>query len=444
MPLVGHCHDYRPYYSPLRVWWWVIFPLLLSVELRTLYLWWIAWDFHYANTKWVVLEIVPPKEVLTPIKAMEDVFSAMYGPLYDDPNWREKWCDGVLVDAPGWMSWEIASIEGALHFYARVPASSRGALETALYSHFPELEITEVSDYVKNVPQSLPNESWNIYGEDYILTKPAHIPLRSYEKFFEPQGEKIAAEEKRLDSMAYLLELMSKLGPGEQFWLQFIIMSGSDRFNPELKSGYEEAISKITKRPMKKEKTFLQHVQEVFFHLIAGPKKEGEGEKASYKWLESEATESGEREMVLTPGERELLTEIENKIKKPIFRTVIRGMYVAKRENFSSANRMLGRIYLGRFVGGNYNSLSFSKVTRPKTKFLFRKTIPLIRVKKMFRNYILRFTPLFPNRKGETSLMNSEELTTLYHFPVKITGLVSPTMTRVESKKGGPPPNLPM
>src|SRR3989344_3547137 len=59
----------------LRVWWWIFAPFFLSIELRTLYLWWIDWDFAYAKTKWVTLEIVPPKEVLVPLKAMEDVFA---------------------------------------------------------------------------------------------------------------------------------------------------------------------------------------------------------------------------------------------------------------------------------------------------------------------------------------------------------------------------------
>ena len=43
--------------------------------------------------------------------------------------------------------------------------------------------------------------------------------------------------------------------------------------------------------------------------------------------------------MVLTPGERDIITEIENKLKKPVFRTTIRGVYVAKRDNWSSTNR---------------------------------------------------------------------------------------------------------
>ena len=174
-----------------------------------------------------------------------------------------------------------------------------------------------------------------------------------------------------------------------------------------------------------------------------GPKKEGSGERATYKWLEAAKSEEGEREMVLTPGEREIITEIENKLKKPVFRTNVRGVYVAKRENWKSYNKILARSYFSHFQTQNLNYMRFSLATRPKTHYVFRKRIPFLRTRRMFRNFVLRFPPFFPDRKKECPILNTEELATLFHFPIKVTGLVLPTMSRVESKKAGPPPNLP-
>ena len=37
----------------LRVWWWLVAPLVLSMELRILYLWWLEWDVAYADIKWI-------------------------------------------------------------------------------------------------------------------------------------------------------------------------------------------------------------------------------------------------------------------------------------------------------------------------------------------------------------------------------------------------------
>ena len=225
--------------------------------------------------------------------------------------------------------------------------------------------------------------------------------------------------------------------------LQFITMSVSPKEEPVFIDEAQKEIAKLTKRSVKHAKTFLEDMQEMLFHLVYGPKKEGSGEKATYKWLESTKTEEGEREMVLTPGEREILTEIENKLKKPIFRTNTRGIYIAKRENWRASHRLLARAYFGHFQTLNLNFLRFSNNTRTKVHYVFRQRRVFLRARRIFRNFVLRFTPLFPDRKGECALLNTEEMATLFHFPIKITGLASPTMARVESKKGGPPPNLP-
>ena len=174
-----------------------------------------------------------------------------------------------------------------------------------------------------------------------------------------------------------------------------------------------------------------------------GPQKIGSGEKATFKFLEAKVSESDEREMVLTPGEREVLTELEGKLKKPVFRANIRGVYVAKRENWRPSHRILARSYFAHFQTQNLNYLRFSISTRPKTNYVFRRRIPFLRSRRMFRNYILRFPSYFPDWIKEVPVLNPEEMATIFHFPLKITGLVLPTMTRVESKKGGPPPNLP-
>jgi len=427
----------------LRVWWWVFAPLFLSVELKALYLWWLDWDYAYSKIKWKMLEIIPPKEVLTPLKAMEDVFTAVW-PIYDTGNWKERWCEGELDNSPFWMSWEIASIEGQIHFYIRVAAQHKTHVETALYGHYPEIEIKEVSDYTKLVPQNIPNEEWDIYGEDWELNKPAAYPIKTYEKFFEPQGERISAEEKRIDPILALLELLSKLGPGEHYWLQFITVPVTDYDEPNWRKEANKIITKITKRPEKKELTLLEDLWYIAKQVVMGPEKEGSGEKATYQWIDPAKSESGEREMIMTPGEREIVTEIENKIKKPVYRSAIRGVYVAKRENWKSPHRVLARSYFSHFATQNLNRLSFSGKTRPKIHYIWRKRRVYLRARRMFKNSVLRFPSLFPDRQSISAILDTEEMATLLHFPTKITGLVAPTMTRVESKKGGPPPNLPI
>ena len=292
----------------LRVWWWVFLPIMLQIQLKTLYLWYMGWDFDYAKQKWVFLEIIPPKEVLIPLKAMEDVFSAIW-PIMDVANFREVWCDGELPNGPYWYSWEIASIEGKLHFYVRTLEQHRVAIESALFGHYPDIEIHEAQDYVKLVPPTIPNDEWDMYGEDWDLIKEDAYPIKTYEKFFEPQGERISAEEKRMDPIISLLEAMSKLGPGEHYWVQFTTVPVADYDEPDWRSEGQKIINKLAKRPEKKEPTLIEDLMHIARELIMGPEKEGEGESAKYSWVEQNKEESGEREMVLTPGEREIITK---------------------------------------------------------------------------------------------------------------------------------------
>jgi len=433
----------------LRVWWWVFLPWMLGAQLKVIYKWWIGWDYDYEKVKWVVLELIPPKEILVPFKAMEDVFSALW-PIMDVANFREQWCDGELDNGPYWFSWEIASIEGKIHFYVRFMQQHVSSVEMALFAHYPDIEIRRVSDYVKLVPPTVPNEEWDMYGEDWdhFGGKEDAYPIKTYEKFFEPQGERISAEEKRIDPIMSLLEGMAKLGPGEHYWVQFITDPVGKKDEPEIYKDAQKIINKIARRPEKKESTLWENLIYVLKQAVLGPEKEGSGDSASYSWLPMEEDEeTGEDRVSLTPGEREVITEVENKMKKPLFRTTIRGVYVAKRENWKAPNRIILRSYMGRFIANNLNMFAFFTPTRPRIHYFLRKRRVFLRARKMFRNTVLRFPPLFPRRMNEDGgqpILSTEELATMWHFPMRTTGMVGPTMTNVESKKAGPPPNLPI
>lgn len=428
----------------LRVWWWFFLPIMLWKQLKILYIWWISWDYDYVKQKWVVLEMVPPKEILAPFKAMEDVFSVTW-PLMDTGNFRERWCDGELGNGPYWYSWEIASVEGKIHFYIRCLAQHKSTFEMALYAHYPDLEIFPTTDYVKFVPSTVPNEEWDMYGEDWDYREKSDVyPIKTYEKFFEPQGERISAEEKRIDPIIGLLEGMSKLGPGEHYWVQFITVPVGSYDEPDIFKEAKKIVGELAKRPAKKEPTLMDDVMSILGQLILGPKKEGSGDKVSYYWEEDE--ETGEKQISLTPGEREVISEVENKMKKPLFRTTIRGVYVAKRDAWKAPHRILLRSYIAHFKTNNLNDLGFQGATRPRIHYFWRKRRVFLRARKMFRNSVMRFTPLFPKRMSDdlNPIMSAEELATMYHFPMKITGMLAPSMSYVESKKAGPPPNLPV
>ena len=185
----------------VKNWWWVLLPIILYQPCVFFWLYWRRERWASAQ-KFILLEIKMPKEILKPLRAMEQVFSAFWGNIYDPPDWWENWVEGKML-LP--LSLEIVSLGGEPHFFVRTHDSRRNAIESSIYSQYPDAEISIVDDYVKYVPQDVPNKNWDTWGTDYELIKPDVYPLKTYSKFFEERPE-IAKEEKRIDPVATLLE----------------------------------------------------------------------------------------------------------------------------------------------------------------------------------------------------------------------------------------------
>jgi len=432
----------------LKSWWWFFLPIILWFPAKFFYLWWIRWEVWYPKFKWILLEIKPPKEVLKPFSAMENIFSILWG-IINIPNWRERWCEGVLVLGGGlWFSFEIASFGGEIHFFMRIPDFFRNSAEAAIYSQYSEAEISLVEDYTKKVPKNVPNKNWDLYGEDFNLIKDDCYPIKTYLMFFEERPETLK-EEKRLDPMDSLLEDMSKLKSDEQFWLQIVTNPILDTLIPWETKGREIA-DRIAKRPPPtKPKPMWQEAVEI---LISGKPAEEKKEKP----LELIAPE-----LRLTPGEKEILTGIENKIKKYSYQTWIRIVYLYQKDKpFFLGRHNIGRSYFNQFMTGNLNTILYMGPTRTRIHYWLKDRRLYLRKRKQFRNYVERLPPYFPwNFEGKpvfpqippfypmgpgsgkgTFVLNIEELATIFHIPAKI---MVPTVPRVEAKKAGPPPGLP-
>jgi len=434
----------------LKSWWWFFFPIIFWFPAKALYRWWLTWEVWYPKNKWLLLEIKPPREVVKPFSAMENVFSMLWG-IIDSPNWREIWCEGAQTLGWGlWFSFEITSFGGEIHFFMRIPQPFRTNAEAVIYSQYPEAEISLAEDYTQNVPKDVPNQKWDLYSEDYSLMKPDHFPIKTYSTFFEKEAEeKRVMEEKRIDPMDSLLEGFSKLQSGEQLWLQIVCNPVTDGMFPWVAKG-REAADKIARRPAPaKPKSMIEEAAEI---LIKGKA----GEEKKEKPMELIAPE-----LRLTPGEKEILTAIENKIKKNGYQCWIRQVYLCKLdEPHSFGNYKLVRTYLmSQFSAQNLNTFIYYGPTRTRIHYWLRERRLFLRKRKQFRNYVERVPSLFPRTfTGEpffpyghyqglhpgiraTIILNTEELATIFHFPAKI---ITPAIAPVEVKKAGPPPGLPV
>jgi hypothetical protein len=419
-------------------WWWLPAFFVLAKKFNYYWNWWRV--ELWFNTVWkpLLLEIKIPKELPKPIKAMEAVMVALHGAIFNAPDWWEQYVSGEPQTS---LKFEIAAVDGKIHFYIRCFAEYREAIEAAIYSQFPEVEIEAVSDYSRAVPYDIPNKDWDLFGWDYKMAKKPRYPLPTYERDVEQNVE----PEEIVDPIASLMESMAKLKPGEQIWIQISaspIYFGFEKGNDFVKKALRER-DVLAKRVDEKKSALKPLWQEALDFIIEGPKPE-----------EEKTPELFPMEMRLTTGERELVEAVEKKIAKPLFSCYIRNIYVARNDAWVGANWRLMLNYFNNFTSAELNSLdvwgkSLTKVKLSPIPFLNdiaprRAFVKKRRLLRTYRDRLNYYSPwhVAEGDEGAAIVLNVEELASLYHFPSQAVA-PSPGITRTESRETVAPGNLP-
>lgn len=412
-----------------KTWWWIFLPLLLWRPFVFFWFYWRNEEFNKREPR-IVLEVKVPPEVEKPIKAMESVWAGFWQ-MYDPPNLREKVLEGEFQLG---LSIELVSTEGQVHFYIRIPESQRRLIDSAVYAQFPNAEIELVEDYVKALPRNIPNKDWRMWGAMWKLDKADCYPIKTYRKFFEENPDTVK-EEKRVDPMAMLVEALSKLGEGEHIWIQLMVTPFAPDDNDYVKRS-RKLVDTLVRRPEPaKPPSVWQDMGAVGTTLATGqPPAEAEME---------EIREIIPPEMKLTPGEREIVASIEEKLGKPSFNCVLQFIYAAKIEKYDSAAKALAMSYFQQFSTVNMNFFRPLQTTKVHTitRFFLDKRRGYVRRRRLFWRYSTRDSPYHP-RPGGSFVLNIEELASFFHFPSKAAFPAS-SIPRVETKKAEAPPGLP-
>jgi len=374
-----------------------------------------------------------------PIKAMEAVIVALHGAIFNAPDWWEKYITGEPQTS---LKFEIAGVDGKIHFYIRCFAEYREAIEAAIYSQYPEVEIEAAVDYARAIPYDIPNSEWDLFGWEYKMAKKPQYPLPTYERYVEPNAE----EEEIIDPIASLTESLGKLRPGEQIWIQINaspIYFGTPEAEKFIKDTHHvrDVLSKRTDENEGKTKPLWQ---EILDFIIEGPKP-----------AEEKKEELFPAELRLTAGERELVEAVEKKVTKPLFSSYIKNIYVAKNDAWVSANWRLMLNYFNNFTSAGLNSLdvwgkSLTKVKLSPIPFVNDLAPRRVFVKKrrLLRTYRERYNYYNPwnppqGDEGAAMVFNVEELASLWHFPSQAVA-PTPGITRTESRETVAPGNLPV
>ncbi|MEW5907609.1 MAG: hypothetical protein AB1643_00275 [Patescibacteria group bacterium] len=368
--------------------WFLWLPVFLG------YLAWYLWNYHkkarfLSSLEWTILEVKLPREIHKSPRAMEVFLNSLH--ITKDGNAWERYIQGFLRP---FFSLEIAGINSEIHFFIYTQKFYRNLVEAQLYAQYPDVEITEVEDYSKEFFTEGFLEKWNCFGTEFVLTDDDAYPIKTYVDY--GLHEILTKEEQKVDPMTAFIELLGSLKPGEQIWLQILV--------------------RATKKDWK-----------------------AEGKKLVEKILKEKSTpEQPISATGLTPGERLVIEAIERDVSKLGFDVGMRMMYLAFNENFNIINipSMIGTMK-------QYNSLhlnGFKPIRATSVDYFFKKRREARLKRSMLSAYRQRSYFYLPYVR-ESFILNTEELATIFHFPGGVAE--TPTFTRIEAKKAGPPSNLP-
>lgn len=377
--------------------------------------------------KWAVFAVdIPQLNVQTP-KAVEQMFSHLAG-AFDSPDIAGKYRHGYKQR---WFSFEIISIEGYIQFLIRTEDALRDLVEAAIYAQYPEAIVSEVEDYVGQVPDTYPNDTHDMWGADFGLAENDAYPIRSYTEF----EHNIAKDTVLKDPMGTFLESFSRIGPGEQMWFQILVQ-------PISNSWKEKAINAIKKLIGEKVKSKGPNP------LVSGAGTLVKGLYDDLNWqltggeygaATSSGGDDGPKNQLafLTPGQKKLVERMEDKISKIGFKTKMRGIYVARKEVFQPSrgvHALIGAI-------NQFNVPSANSIV-PKTGVsasYFRKQSRIAQKKStMMKAYKKRKIGV-----GSTPfVLNIEELATVWHFPMS--HVKTPLVQKAADKTVEPPAGLPV
>lgn len=402
----------------------IVIGIFYIIAFLQFYLNYIRLKWAKENVRFVLLAIDIPKGNEQSPKATENMFTYLGG-AHGSQNFFEKWFEGQFQLS---FSFEIVSLEGYTQFLIRTPTRFRNLVESSVYSQYPDAEITEVEDYVSSVPHRYPDDEYDIWGSEFILSKHWSYPIKVYSEFEYPSGP---SETQFKDPMAALMDLNSSLGPGEQFWFQMILIpTGFDW----TKESDKEADNIIGRKPKVK--------KDIGDYIIEGMGEASELVFELWRDIEDKPKEEKQPSLLdLTPKQKRQLEGVQNKASKLAFEVKIRVVYVAKKEVMNKGKVAGGFVgYIKQFASLDLNALKPDlKYTATKTSYFSKESRLIDRKNNIIRNYVNRDD--FAGRSPQ--IYNIEELATLWHFPIEAS-VRAPMIQKAPGRKADAPSGLPL
>ncbi|MGC9046906.1 MAG: hypothetical protein ACP5IC_02200 [Minisyncoccia bacterium] len=395
--------------STLKKIWWLLLFFILFFSTKSLWLFWRS-EIFKQKIKWVNLLIKIPRYTLKSPKAMEQILTSINSLGNFPTKFKDKFIKGQITR---WYSLEIISIEGNVQMLVRTDAAQAEIIKASFFAYYPEVEVSEVDDYLLDTPTDLQDlyfQGYDFWGAEIGLKNIGLYPIKTYSEFLENKDE-----EKVLDPISNFFEVLGKLKTNELGCIHILI---------------------------KPQKNDWVKKYDAEFKALKEPKTVAKGTTSQVI-------------VSRTPGETDKIKAVENNLSKPAFSAIIRVFYKAPLANFSSAffsSGILGAF--NQYSTINLNSFTVSSsLTVNKYQHFFKKTRELVKKQRFLLKFIKRDIPPI-TRMGRFIIsnifnwsfgadffdINTECLATIFHIPTK-TVVSSIYMDVMTSKKVNPPVN---
>ncbi len=409
---------------------WLLFLILMYLMGKKLYMDKINGDFIMSN-KPVFLHIKIQKENLTSLLSVEQMFSNFHA-MHTNFTFAETYFEGKINL---WLSLEIVSIGGKISYIIRSPEKNVNLVMTSIYAHFPNAEISQVEDYMKNLDHwDHHHSSWDLWGTEFKMLKDESYPLKTWREFEHP-----TAEEPIIDPLAPMLEALSRAEAHELIAYQIIIKPIAD---PEWVKHSQDVVKELKEEKKHAKPGLISSIlhfggNKTLFEIAAGGGSHGGHDEEPKQ----------PKVMRMTEGEKNVLAGIEMKMTKPGYKSKVRFLYIAPKDKWDPSKRaaMIGAVRnfgsatsngLKPDVSGtwtNYNHRLFKGLEKPFVDFM------ILEKKHLFLKGFVRRSAWIG---ADAFLLNCEELATIYHFP--LASVSTAPVERIEIKRGQPPANLPV
>lgn len=405
----------------LRLSWWLWLFLISLPIFQSIYLHWKQEEFKHSKAfDMGMLEIKMPREINKSPKAMEQILMAIHSLRNAPGNFKEKWINGEVTV---WFALEMVSFGGNIHFYIRFPRSRKPLIEATFFSYYPDIELVEVDDYSEKLPQNMmeiQEKGYDLWGTEMILDKEEAYPIKIYSDFESP------AEDRQYDPISQFLEILGKCNKEDIVGIQFLIAPAGADWNKK----YQKLVEELRERKNKQE----------------GQPQPQQGIPLSLSFMR-------------TPRETDILKKVEENLSKQAFDTLIRLIYLSPKTIFNDAytKGLVGAFNQYAELGLNsfkQNSKIMTRASIWSSPYIFPKKRVLYRKASLLYNYIHRECPpetfigklitshIFRwNFYSKRFLMTTQCLATLFHPPTAVV-TTTPHLEKMQSRKGGLPPNL--